>query len=182
MLYWSQYDNPDDSWPIKANFIRLDPKDASSAKLTNFLSEPLVALFARDLDRTGQPDWAASSQTPTSVYLDHSTFSMKTGESYTLTAYSQPWTLTDRSVVWSSSDDSVAAVDENGLVTAKAAGSAIITAAYVAQDGSLYAQATDKLTPPAEPEGFLYYKTKIRKKSVTAWSPWGSPWGCAWCA
>lgn len=72
------------------------------------------------------------------MYLDHSTFSMKTGGSYTLTAYSRPWTLTDRSVVWSSSDDSVAAVDENGLASALSKGTAVIAAAS-RLDGSVRA-------------------------------------------
>ena len=46
-----------------------------------------------------------------------------------LSAVVNPIVLPDRSVTWTSSDESVATVDENGLVTAVAPGSAIITAA-----------------------------------------------------
>lgn len=165
------------------------------------------------------------------MYLDHSTFSMKTGGSYTLTAYSRPWTLTDRSVVWSSSDDSVAAVDENGLASALSKGTAVITAAsrlggsvrascqitvtgvnltlsgimqkqdgksalftwdtaagkrtdggsvdiiagsaaYVAQDGSLYAQATDKYYTMHQLDaatGENLYTSGMAKGGLPAW-------------
>ncbi|MBR4208455.1 MAG: Ig-like domain-containing protein [Lachnospiraceae bacterium] len=45
-----------------------------------------------------------------------------------LNAYVTPEDATDKSVIWSSSDETVAVVDNNGLVTAIEAGSAVITA------------------------------------------------------
>ena len=50
------------------------------------------------------------------------------GSSYQLTAAVSASDADDTSIVWSSSDPSVAAVDENGLVTAVSGGEAIITA------------------------------------------------------
>lgn len=50
------------------------------------------------------------------------------GESKPLTAAVTPWNATDRTVTWSSSNPEVATVDENGNVTAKAPGTATITA------------------------------------------------------
>ena len=128
-LYWSWLDNPDGDWWISATIFRISTKDWACTAVTEFFDTPVVALYARDLDRTGEPSWAAPTEKPLSVYLDRSEFSMKTGETATLTAAALPWTLTDRSVTWSSSDENVAAVDETGKVIAKNAGCAVITAA-----------------------------------------------------
>ena len=56
------------------------------------------------------------------------------GETVQLAAVVTPEDATDASLTWSSSDETVATVDENGLVTAVAAGAAVITA--TANDGS----------------------------------------------
>ena len=63
----------------------------------------------------------------TGVTLDRSVLSLQAGSSETLTATVAPERATDRSVVWSSSAPSVAEVSQTGRVTAKAAGSAVIT-------------------------------------------------------
>ena len=144
-LYWSWLYNPDGGWWIEATIYRISVDDWQCSRVTGFYDTPVVALYARDLDRAGEPAWAAPTETPVSVYLDHSSFSMKTGESYTLTASALPWTLTDQSVVWASSNDSVAAVDENGKVTAKSEGSAVITAAS-RLDGSVKAECAVTVT------------------------------------
>ena len=64
----------------------------------------------------------------TSVTLDKTTLSLQTGESTTLTATVNPSNATDKTVTWSSSDATIAYIDANGKVTAKRAGSAMITA------------------------------------------------------
>ncbi len=63
-----------------------------------------------------------------SVTLSSSTLSMKVGETDTLVALVSPADATNRTVSWSSSNTNVANVSSNGVVTAVAEGSAIITA------------------------------------------------------
>ena len=65
----------------------------------------------------------------TGISLNKSTTSITEGESETLTAAITPSNTTgDKTVKWSSSNEAVAAVDSNGKVTAKKAGTAVITA------------------------------------------------------
>ena len=65
----------------------------------------------------------------TGIGLNKSTTSLTEGESETLTATITPSNATgDKTVKWSSSNAEVAAVDSNGKVTAKKAGTAVITA------------------------------------------------------
>ena len=70
----------------------------------------------------------------TSVTLDQTSASLKVGETVSLTATVKPDDATDKSVTWSSSNTSVATVSSTGVVTAKSAGSAIIT--VTTKDGS----------------------------------------------
>ena len=64
----------------------------------------------------------------TSIKLNKSKKSLNIGDTFTLTVTVKPNDATDKSVTWSSSDTSVATVDENGVVTAVAEGTATITA------------------------------------------------------
>ena len=63
----------------------------------------------------------------TDVTLNKSALSLSVGDSEILVATVVPPRATDKSVVWSSSAPSVASVDQGGKVTAKSAGSAVIT-------------------------------------------------------
>ena len=71
----------------------------------------------------------------TNVELSANTGTLDIGQTLTLTATVTPENASNKGVTWSSSDTSVATV-ENGIVTAVAAGSTIITA--TAADGSEY--------------------------------------------
>lgn len=62
------------------------------------------------------------------IALDKTNVTLEIGKSTTLTAIISPNDATDKSVSWSSSESTVASVDANGVVTAKAEGSAVITA------------------------------------------------------
>ena len=62
------------------------------------------------------------------VTLDQTTATLTEGETLTLTATVAPATALNKTVVWSTSDAEVATVDENGVVTAVAEGTATITA------------------------------------------------------
>lgn len=82
----------------------------------------------------------------TGVTLDKTTLALETGKTHTLTAAVQPQNATNRDVLWTSSDDTVAEV-EGGVVTAKAAGTAIIRAA-ASGDETKYAQCTVTVSAP----------------------------------
>ncbi|MEE0984197.1 MAG: Ig-like domain-containing protein [Bacteroidaceae bacterium] len=69
-----------------------------------------------------------------SITLSQSSATMTEGETLNLTATITPYDATDKSITWSSSNEEVASVDANGNVTAKAEGTATITA--TANDGS----------------------------------------------
>jgi len=61
------------------------------------------------------------------VSIDRETLEMYVGEYTTLTATVTPQDADDRSVTWTTSNSTVALVDENGVVTALSAGTAVIT-------------------------------------------------------
>lgn len=67
-----------------------------------------------------------ASVSVTGVSLSKSVLSLAVGESETLVATVAPERATDRSVTWESSNKNVATVNQNGTVTAVAAGSAVI--------------------------------------------------------
>ena len=70
----------------------------------------------------------------TSIELNQTSANVTEGETLQLTATVMPEDATDKTVTWASSDETVATVDQNGLVTAVAAGAATITASTI--DGS----------------------------------------------
>jgi|GEM_PF-3055705 len=70
----------------------------------------------------------------TSVALDDKSLTLEVGDEETLVATVLPENATNKAVTWSSSDTDVATVDENGVVTAIAVGTATITVTTV--DGS----------------------------------------------
>ena len=67
----------------------------------------------------------------TGVTLDQATLELETGETATLVATVQPADATNKDVTWSSDDETVATVDNAGIVTALAAGTATITVTTV---------------------------------------------------
>ncbi|MGN0294190.1 MAG: S8 family serine peptidase [Lachnospiraceae bacterium] len=64
-----------------------------------------------------------------SVTISSETLNLVKNNTARLTAKANPKTLEDRSVIWSSDNEEIATVDENGIVTAVAAGTCTITAA-----------------------------------------------------
>ena len=88
----------------------------------------------------------------TGVTLDKSTLSLEVGATATLNATIAPSNASYKAVGFTSSDDTVATVDNDGLVTAVAPGTADITVESIA-DGSKTAKCTLTVTEPvAEPE------------------------------
>lgn len=80
----------------------------------------------------------------TGVTLDKNELDLFTGENATLTATVQPDNATNQKVTWTSDKPDVATVDQNGKVTAVAAGEATIT--VTTEDGSKTANCTVKVT------------------------------------
>ncbi len=85
----------------------------------------------------------------TGVQLGSSSLSLEVGGSANLMATVLPSNATDKSISWSSSNTGVATVDNNGKVTAVAAGSAVIT--VTTTDGGKTATCTVTVTNPAIP-------------------------------
>ncbi|WP_455558602.1 S-layer homology domain-containing protein [Agathobaculum hominis] len=83
-----------------------------------------------------------------SVTLDQNTLTLPVGKSETLTATVLPEAATNKAVMWTSADRSIAAVDENGKVTAVKAGKTTITVTTV--DGSHKAHCDVTVTTDTE--------------------------------
>jgi uncharacterized protein YjdB len=84
--------------------------------------------------------------TVTGVTLAPAALSLVVGAKGQLTATVVPSNATDKSVLWTSSVESVATVDANGLVTAKAVGTAIMTVRT--NDGGYVATYSLSVSPP----------------------------------
>ena len=85
----------------------------------------------------------------TSLTLDKATLTMKVGDAaVTLTATVAPDNATDKTVTWSSNKEDVATVDANGLVTAVAMGTAIITAKAGDKSATCEVTVTPSLSTP----------------------------------
>lgn len=85
----------------------------------------------------------ASSVAVTSVTMSRTTASLNVGETVTLSATVAPSDATDKNITWSSSNTSVATVS-GGTVTAKAVGSATITATAGGKTATCTVTVTDK--------------------------------------
>ena len=92
----------------------------------------------------------AKSVKVTSITLDQTSVTAKTGDAdFTLQATVNPEDATDKSVTWHSSDESVATV-ENGIVSIKGEGTAVIT--VTANDGSGATASCELTVQPNQPE------------------------------
>ena len=89
----------------------------------------------------------AATVAVTGVSLDKSSINMEVGEKVVLNATVAPSTATNKEVTWSSDKTSIATVDANGMVEAKAAGSATIT--VTTKDGGKKATCSVTVTAPS---------------------------------
>ena len=111
-------------------------------KIFTFLLLCATAVFAS----CGKDDPVAVSD----VRIDKPTMALTVGETGQLTVTVTPGDAADKSVVWNSGNTAAATVDDNGLVTALAAGNATITATAGGK------QATCEVTvADAVPEGII---------------------------
>ena len=94
---------------------------------------PELAVFKNSADPEAQEASrlsviaAAVNVSVEGVSVDKESMSLTIGSTGRITATVLPEDATDKSVAWSSDDTSVATVDENGIVTAIGAGTAVIT-------------------------------------------------------
>lgn len=93
----------------------------------------------------------------TGVSLNKSAITLKAGTQETLTATVAPSNATNKNVTWSSSNTSIATVSDNGVVTAKASGTATITVKTA--DGGKTASCT--VTVPVNVTGVTLNKTEL---------------------
>ena len=110
--------------------------------------------FSNENGESGKVNVPAFKTKPinvTGVTLDKSTLSLEVGATATLNATIAPSNASYKAVGFTSSDDAIATVDDNGLVTAVAAGSAEITVESIA-DGSKTAVCAVTVTEPVVPE------------------------------
>ena len=88
----------------------------------------------------------------TSVTLNKYTLNLEVGKTGKLTATVLPASAADKSIIWSSSKTDVASVSSSGTVTAKKAGTAVITATAVnGKSASCTVTVTGGSTEPTEP-------------------------------
>lgn len=96
--------------------------------------EEMIEGCARDLGEIGWdiqyghgiPDLTSHCIAPMGITLDKSSLAMNIGDTETLTATILPESVSDQALTWSSSDDDIVSV-QDGVVTAKADGKAVIT-------------------------------------------------------
>ena len=122
---------------IRCGFPDAVVTDLTSLTLNNSIQMKHLRFFAGFafalalLVGCGDSDEPETRVPVTGVQLDKTTLTLAPGATKALKASVLPEKATDKSVVWSSSDDAVAAVDEAGLVTAVAEGTAKITVTTV---------------------------------------------------
>ena len=86
---------------------------------------------------------------------------------FQLTATVLPEDASYQTVKWYSSDEEVATVDENGLVTAKKAGTVTIT--VITDDKKLTAQCELTVRDKNSPDGYIYMDVERRPSVRDIW-------------
>lgn len=131
----------------------------SSHKLS---STTIYAVFD-DAEKTPECKITVSPIALEGITLDRTEAELKVYESVTLSAKLTPDNVTSPSLTWKSDNEEVASVD-NGVVTAKKTGTAVITVSCQGKEASC----TVKVSAiPAESIVLSYDKTEISQKAVT---------------
>lgn len=110
----------------------------------------------------------------TSVTLNKATLSLKVGKTGKLSATVWPDSAADKSITWSSSNTDVASVISNGTVTAKKAGTAVITATAVnGKNASCTVTVTGGTTDPnpGQPEAAVSADVALRNAGLAGRNP-----------
>ena len=110
----------------------------------------------------------------TSVKLNRSALSLEVGETGKLSATVRPDSAADKSIIWSSNKTDVASVSSNGTVTAKKAGTAVITATAVnGKNASCTVTVTGGTTDPdpGQPEAVVSADVALRNAGLADRNP-----------
>lgn len=110
----------------------------------------------------------------TSVTLNKATLNLEVGKTGKLTATVLPASATDKSITWSSNKTDVASVSSNGTVTAKKAGTAVITATAVnGKNASCTVTVTGGTTDPnpGQPEAVVSADVALRNAGLADRNP-----------
>lgn len=110
----------------------------------------------------------------TSVTLNRATLNLEVGKTGKLSATVLPASAADKSITWSSSKTDVASVSSNGTVTAKKAGTAVITAtATNGKSASCTVTVTGGTTDPdpGQPEAAVSASAALRSAGLTNGKP-----------
>jgi len=120
--------------------------DANGLVTTKALGTVVITATSQDGSKTATTTVTVSNIPVTGISMNTTTATINIGSTTLLTATIAPSNATNQIVTWSSSNAAVATVDANGLVTAIAVGTAVITA--TSQDGGKIATTTVTVSVP----------------------------------
>lgn len=149
--------------------------DANGAIATDYSSDCFTAtLSALGPVALIDVNEATGDTAVTSVKLNRSALSLEVGETGKLSATVRPDSAADKSITWSSSNTDVASVISNGTVTAKKAGTAVITATAVnGKNASCTVTVTGGTTDPdpGQPEAVVSADVALRNAGLANRNP-----------
>ena len=149
--------------------------DANGAIATDYSSDCFIAtLSALGPVALIDVNEATGDTAVTSVKLNRSALSLEVGETGKLSATVLPDSAADKSITWSSSKTDVASVSSNGTVTAKKAGTAVITAtATNGKSASCTVTVTGGTTDPdpGQPEAAVSADVALRNAGLANRNP-----------
>lgn len=149
--------------------------DANGAIATDYSSDCFIAtLSALGPVALIDVNEATGDTAVTSVKLNRSALSLEVGKTGKLSATVLPASAADKSITWSSSKTDVASVISNGTVTAKKAGTAVITATAVnGKNASCTVTVTGGTTDPdpGQPEAVVSADVALRNAGLADHNP-----------
>ena len=149
--------------------------DANGAIATDYSSDCFIAtLSALGPVALIDVNEATGDTAVTSVKLNRSALSLEVGETGKLSATVRPDSAADKSIIWSSNKTDVASVSSNGTVTAKKAGTAVITAtATNGKSASCTVTVTGGTTDPdpGQPEAVVSADVALRNAGLANHNP-----------
>lgn len=149
--------------------------DANGAIATDYSSDCFIAtLSALGPVALIDVNEATGDTAVTSVKLNRSALSLEVGETGKLSATVRPDSAADKSIIWSSNKTDVASVSSNGTVTAKKAGTAVITAtATNGKNASCTVTVTGGTTDPnpGQPEAAVSADVALRNAGLADHNP-----------